>query len=269
MKRFSASLTALVLAVLCCTCAHAAEYGYYVKEADATVALPSWEDYYYLYPDMAEDSEDLAYLEMTPEEIDEILIPNGILFDALYYDASHEIAVQVIGGETLDYSRLMGTERDEVALATREELEQTGYTVQAMEWLDGENAVWLVTELSMPEGDWVYQLHTYFGSSALSFTASTATGAELTDEIRQTTADMALGTVFQSYRPAAPEQEETPGPEDIAEQLLEQLPLESILTGALVGFCAGAVIVAVIVVVIVRKGRGAKSKSDAAEGEEQ
>lgn len=267
MKRFFAGMTAFLLAAALCCPAFAAEYGYYVKEADASIALPSWEDYYYLYPGMAEDSEDLTYLEMTPEEIDDILIPNGILFDALYYDASHEIAVQVIGGdgETLDYSRLMETEREEVALATRAELEQSGYTVQAMEWLDGENAVWLVTELSLPEGDWIYQLHTYFGSASLAFTASTATGAELTDEIRQVTADMALGTVFQSYHPASAEEDAFPDPEE----LLDQLPLGSILTGALIGLCAGAVVVAVIVVVIARKGRGNKNKSDAAEGEKQ
>lgn len=268
MKRFFAGAAAFLLAAALCCSAFAAEYGYYVKEADASIALPSWEDYYYLYPGMAADSEDLIYLEMTSEEVDNILIPNGILFDALYYDASHEIAVQVIDdgdGEVLDYSRLRGTERDEVAQAVCAELEQTGCAVQTVEWLDGENAVWLVTELSLPEGDWVYQIHTYFGSSALAFTASTATGAELTDEIRQVTANMALGTVFQSYRPASAEEDESPD----LEELLDQLPLQSILTGALIGFGAGVVVVAVIVVVIARKGRGNKSKSDAAEGEKQ
>lgn len=237
MKRVSVGLAAVLLAVLlCCPAARAEEYGYYVSEADATIALPSWEEYYYLYPRMAENNEDLISLGITPEDVDELLAANGILFGALHHDASHEIAVQVIegSGETLDYSCLSEAERAEVARAILAELEQSGCTVQATEWLEGGNAVWLVTELSLTDGSWLYQCHTYFGSAALSFTASTATGVQLTDAIRQTTTDMALGTVFQEYRPAQNADPEDVDVEALAAALgLTTQELEALLQGEL------------------------------------
>lgn len=241
MKRFLTMFTAVLMAVvLCCSVGAAAEApdSYYLEEMNADIALPSWEDYYFLYPDMPEDNQDLAYLELTPEEINEILIPNGILFDALYYDASHEIAVQVneqSGTEFDSYTSLGELERTAVIAATTADLEQMGYTVNSMEWVDGAYAVWLVTEFVLPGGSWAYQYHTILGGKTLLFTASSADGVELTDSIRQVTADMALGTVFYSGAVIpggnAPETGEDNGLEDVdlgsadAERMAEALGL--------------------------------------------
>ncbi len=202
MKRVLSSVIVIVLVIVLCTsAAFAAGNTYYLEEMGADIALPSWEDYYYLYPNMPEDSEDLSYLELTPQQINDILIPNGILFDALYYDASHEIAVQVneqSGAEFDSYTSLNELERAAIIAATTADLEQMGYAVNSMEWVDGTAAVWLVTEFVLPEGSWAYQYHTIVSGKTLLFTASSASGVELTDEIRQVTADMALGTVFHS-----------------------------------------------------------------------
>ncbi len=270
MKRILCIVTAVLLAVvLCCSAAFASENTYYLEEMNADIALPSWEDYYYLYPNMPADSEDLTYLEMTPEEINAILIPNGILFDALYYDASHEIAVQVNDTDMeFDYSQLDKAERFAIITASTMELEALGYTVHTMEWVEGENDIWLVTEFSLPDGGgWAYQYHTARGGKTLLFTASSAAGAELTDEIRQVTAGMALGTVFHgtgsvidepSPSPSEPSSEPdtpTPGPIEGEKTEFPEFDFTRILTGALVGFGAGVVVVAVIIVIIAVKGR--------------
>lgn len=267
MKRALTILTVLLLVVvLCCSAAFATENTYYLEEIDADIALPPWEDYYYLYPDMPADNEDLVYLEMTPEEINDILISNGILFDALYYDASHEIAVQVNDTDMeFNYSQLDKAERFAIITASTMELEALGYTVHTMEWVEGENEVWLVTEFSLPDnGGWAYQYHTVCGGKTLLFTASSAAGAELTDEIRQVTAGMALGTVLHGDDlvideppPSAYEPSENPGLPDTEPGLpdLSGLDLGRILIGALIGFGAGVVVVAVIVVIMAVKGR--------------
>ena len=200
MKRFLAVFAALLLAVvLCCSVGlAAAPTSYYLEEIDADIALPPWDDYYFLYPDMPADNADLGYLELTPQDINDILVPNGILFDALYYDGTHEIAVQVNdeGTDGVNYHELSEAERRSVITTSTMELELMGYTVNTMEWQEGESAVWLVVEFTHPDIGWAYQYHTSFDGKTLVFTASSGQGAELTDEIRAVTANMALGTVF-------------------------------------------------------------------------
>lgn len=284
MKRFLTMFTAVLMAVvLCCSVGAAAEApdSYYLEEMNADIALPSWEDYYFLYPDMPEDNQDLAYLELTPEEINEILIPNGILFDALYYDASHEIAVQVssaAGG--LDYGTLGEPERSAVITATTADLEQMGYTINVMEWVEGEHAAWLVIEFVLPgNGGWGYQYHTSTGEKTLMFTASSAQGVELTDEIRTVTANMALGTVFRdaglvvdepdpiSSEPTTETELPTTQPDEPAGDLTEvlaNLDVGRIVAGALIGAGAGVVVVAVIVVLLAVSGRK-KGKQETSE----
>lgn len=267
MKRFLAVLTAfLMAAVLCGSVGFAAEVpvSYYLEEMDADIALPSWDDYYFLYPDMPEDNADLAYLEMTPEEINQILIPNGILFDALYYDASHEIAVQVNDGSTddLNYGELSELERAAVITATTMELESLGYTVNTLEWMDAENGTWMVVEFTHPDIGWAYQYHTNYNGKTLLFTASSAQGVELTDDIRNVTANMALGTVFRSVV-TQPEPSDEPGvttpaqPEETPDisDILSGLDIGRLLTGGLIGAGVGVAVVAIIVVLLAVTGR--------------
>lgn len=208
MKRFLTTLTAVLLAVLlCCSAAFAAApTSYYLEEMDADIALPSWEDYYFLYPDMPEDNEDLYYLGLTPEDVNGILIPYGILFDALYYDATHEIAVTVAEDELsaamFNFKELSELERTAAATAVTAEFEAMGAAVTSIEWVDGGNAVWLALEYTLSnDGGWAYQYTTVYNGMTLSFVASSAYGVELIDEIRNVVADMAIGTVFHYTAP--------------------------------------------------------------------
>lgn len=270
MKRILTAVSTLLMAVvLCCSAAFAAApTSYYIEEVDADIALPPWSDYYFLYPNMPEDSEDLYYLELTPQEINDILVSNGILFDALYYDGSYEIAVQV-NEETLsdvDYSELGELERAAVIAASKLELDVLGYTINAMEWVEGENATWLLVEFTFPgDGGWAYQYQTARGGKTLSFTASSAQGVELTDDIRDVTANMALGTVFHSTVITLPGGEEPmvkdPAPsEDPLAGVLEDLDVGGLVAGGLIGAGVGVVVVAVIVVVLVVTGRKKKDQ---------
>lgn len=270
MKRILTTVSTLLVAVvLCCSAAFAAApTSYYIEKVDADIALPPWSDYYFLYPNMPEDSEDLYYLELTPQEINDILVSNGILFDALYYDGSYEIAVQV-NEETLsdvDYSELGELERAAVIAASKLELDVLGYTINAMEWVEGENATWLLVEFTFPgDGGWAYQYQTARGGKTLSFTASSAQGVELTDDIRDVTANMALGTVFHSTVITLPGGEEPmvkdPAPsEDPLAGVLEDLDVGGLVAGGLIGAGVGVVVVAVIVVVLVVTGRKKKDQ---------
>lgn len=279
MKRFLITFTALLMVVvLCCSIGFAsAPATYYLEEMDADIALPSWDDYYFLYPNMPEDNADLAYLEMTPEEINEILIPNGILFDALYYDASHEIAVQVNDEDTddLDYGELSELERAAVITATTMELESLGYTVNTMEWVDAENGTWMVVEFTHPSIGWAYQYHTNYNGKTLLFTASSAQGVELTDDIRSVTANMAVGTVFRNIATepepgTEPEPSGEPGvvtpsqPEETPDvsDIFSDLDIGRLIAGGLIGAGVGVVVVILIVVLLAVKGRK-KAKKEA------
>ena len=208
MKRFLTALTAVLLAVLlCCSAGFAAGgYSYYLEEMDADIALPSWDDYYFLYPDMPADSEDLEILELTPEDINGILVPYGILFNALYFDATHEISVMVNEDE-ISRTAFNLLELDQAELSTVEsavvaDLELMGAVDISVEWATASNACWMILEYTLPDdGGWIYQYSTVYNGKNLIFTSSTAYGAELTDEIRNVVADMALGTQFYHTEP--------------------------------------------------------------------
>ena len=209
MKRFLTVLTAVLLAVLLCCSAGfaAAPDSYYLEEMDADIALPSWDDYFFLYPDMPADNEDLEILELTPEDINGILVPYGILFNALYYDATHEISV-VVNEDEISRTAFNLLELDQAELSTVEsavvtDLEMIGAVDISVEWAAASNACWMILEYTLPDdGGWIYQYSTVYNGKNLIFTSSTAYGAELTDEIRNAVADMALGTYFYHTEPA-------------------------------------------------------------------
>lgn len=209
MKRFLTTLTAVLLAVLLCCSAGfaAAPDSYYLEEMDADIALPSWDDYFFLYPDMPADNEDLEILELTPEDINGILVPYGILFNALYYDATHEISV-VVNEDEISRTAFNLLELDQAELSTVEsavvtDLEMIGAVDISVEWAAASNACWMILEYTLPDdGGWIYQYSTVYNGKNLIFTSSTAYGAELTDEIRNVVADMAIGTRFYHTEPA-------------------------------------------------------------------
>ena len=209
MKRFLTTLTAVLLAVLlCCSAGFAAvPDSYYLEEMDADSALPSWDDYFFLYPDMPADNEDLEILELTPEDINGILVPYGILFNALYYDATHEISV-VVNEDEISRTAFNLLELDQAELSTVEsavvtDLEMIGAVDISVEWAAASNACWMILEYTLPDdGGWIYQYSTVYNGKNLIFTSSTAYGAELTDEIRNVVADMAIGTRFYHTEPA-------------------------------------------------------------------
>lgn len=209
MKRFLTTLTAVLLAVLLCCSAGfaAAPDSYYLEEMDADIALPSWDDYFFLYPDMPADNEDLEILELTPEDINGILVPYGILFNALYYDATHEISVVVNEDEISRTAfNLLGLDQAELSTvesAVVTDLEMIGAVDISVEWAAASNACWMILEYTLPDdGGWIYQYSTVYNGKNLIFTSSTAYGAELTDEIRNVVADMAIGTQFYHTDPA-------------------------------------------------------------------
>lgn len=278
MKRFLTTLTTVLLAVLlCCSAAFAAApASYYLEEMDADIALPSWEDYYFLYPNMPEDNEDLYYLGLTPEDVNGILVPYGILFDALYYDATHEIAVTVAEDELssamFNFKELSELERTAAATAVAAEFEAMGVSIVSMEWVDGGSAVWMALEYTLPDnGGWAYQYTTVYNGMTLSFVASSAYGVELTDEIRSVTANMALGTVFHHTDP-------TPEGSGISNEMIDEFLggmgldlggldwkglLRSAGKGALIGAGAGVVVVILIIVLLAVTGRKKKMKVQA------
>jgi len=199
-RRASAILAALLLAVLCWLPAYAGSgETYYLKEVDAEIPLPLWEDYYHLFPDMPEDHPDLEYLRMTPEEVNEILRPNGILFQAIRYDLSCEITVQAEKHEKrLDYRRIGEAERGALAESTRAELEAEGCTVYSVAWEEGEHALWLVVEFALADGSGMCQYHTVKAGKSLSFTAISTERGALAEEVCEVLKAMALGTRFGS-----------------------------------------------------------------------
>lgn len=229
MKRFLTVLTAVLLAVLLCCSAGfaAAPDSYYLEEMDAAIALPSWDDYFFLYPDMPADNEDLEILELTPEDINGILVPYGILFNALYYDATHEISVMVNEDE-ISRTAFNLLELDQAELSTVEsavvtDLEMIGAVDISVEWAAASNACWMILEYTLPDdGGWIYQYSTVYNGKNLIFTSSTAYGAELTDEIRNVVADMAIGTRFYHTEP-------TPGGMDLSGVDLDEIDLEALV----------------------------------------
>lgn len=205
MKRFLTGCAAvLMLVVLCCIPAFAADSeGYYLAEMDADIALPSWDDYYFLYPDMPEDSLDLEYLGMTAQEINDILVPDDILLAVLYYDYTHEIDVQVsqdeLSAELFNFGELSTLEREIALAAYSTMLEGSGYVLGRSGWGHSHDAEWLVLEYTMPDYDWYCQYITVCNGKMLTLTAVVGDSEKLaeTREIaRNTVAMMATETKF-------------------------------------------------------------------------
>lgn len=208
MKRFLMTCAVLVMAVvLCCTAVLAAQpESYYLGEMDADIALPSWDDYYFLYPDMSADNQDLEYLEMTPEDVNGLLLPGGILLDVLYYDFSHEFAVRVtedsMSAEMFNYSELSQLEREIVLAAGATVFDGTGIELLKSGWVSAGDAVWMVLEYEVPGAVWCCQYSTVCNGKNLTIDAamylSYNDSEAMKEEIRSVAAMMADATVFHS-----------------------------------------------------------------------
>ncbi len=206
MKRFLTTLTALLMAaVLCCAPGFAAaEPAYYLEEMDVSIALPDWESYYYLYPDMAEGNSDLADLDMTPEQVNELLAPNGILLDVVYYDFSHEITANVtedqVSAEVYNYRELSSLEREIVLGVSSSMYAGTGVELNSVQWMERDNALWLVTDFTIPGQCLCRQYNTAYNGKNLYLNATLylvdGVDTSLWSQVCAVADAMAAGTVF-------------------------------------------------------------------------
>lgn len=196
----------LMAAVLCCPIGFAADVptSYHLNEMDVDIALPSWEDYYFLYPDMPADNPDLEFLEMTPGQVNDALVPAGILLDVLYYDFSHEIAVYVeeddMYAEIYNYRELSALEREIVLGVNASLYADSGIELTAIEWVEKENALWLVTEYTVPGTCLCRQYSTVYNGKMLYLDATLYAADSgydaMRDEVWAVVDTMAADTVF-------------------------------------------------------------------------
>ena len=83
MKRVLTVVAVLLMtALLCCPTCFAADAPafHHLDELDVDIALPAWENYYFLYVDMPADNPDLEFLEMTPEQVNRSLTDIIIIY---------------------------------------------------------------------------------------------------------------------------------------------------------------------------------------------
>lgn len=174
MKRVLTVFVAiLMIAVLCCPAGFAADVpaSHHLEELDVDIALPSWEEYYFLYPDMSADNPDLEYLGMTPEQVNSDLGSRGILLDVLHDDFSHEITVCVeedsMYAEIYNYRELSAFEREIVLSVNTSLYTDSGVMPTVVEWLDKDNALWVMIEYALPNGYLCRQYSTVYNGKML------------------------------------------------------------------------------------------------------
>lgn len=240
MKRMGKSALGLLLAVmLLCGNALAAGETYSFEEFDFEVTA-SEGDYYILTRDMDPDSPTLVDVGLTVEQVNELLEPNNIYLDALYYDASYELAVTVLEGEdykeVFNFDLLSKLERDATASEVKRELERQGYTMTGdISWYEGEEAVFIVIEMVLPDA-WSYQYQTVYNGRAVIVNASSLFLDAPTDEIREQTRLLAEDIHFTRKLPV-PEEVRRAYEEGEEEPSLLIDILKNSLIGAVVGGC--------------------------------
>lgn len=240
MKRtVKGALALLLAAVFLCGNALAAGETYSFEEFDFEVTVPE-EDYYILTRDMDPDSPTLVDVGLTVEQVNEILEPNNIYLDALYYDASYELAVVVLEGEdygsVFNYDLLSKLERNAIASEAKRELERQGYTVTGdISWYEGEETVFVVLEMELPDSaGWSYQYQAVYNGRMVAVGASSVYLEEPTDEIKEQTRLLAEGIHFTRRLPTPQEVLDAYEEDEKGSTLLP-----SILKGAIVGALIG------------------------------
>lgn len=228
----------LLAAVLLCGNALAAGETYSFEEFDFEVTVPEG-DYYILTRDMDPDSPTLTDMGMTAGQVNEILEPVNIYLDALYYDSSYELAVVVLEGEDIEavfnYDLFSKLERDALASEVKRECEGKGHTVTGdISWYEGEDAFFLVLEVSNPKNGWSYQYQTVYNGRAVAVSASSAYLDAPTDEIKEQTRLLAEGIHFTRRLPTPQEVLDAYEEDEKGSTLLP-----SILKGAIVGALIG------------------------------
>ena len=208
MKRFLMTCVALLMvAVLCCPMVFAAQpEGFYLEAMNAEIALPSRENHYVLYPNMPADSEDLGYLEMTPEDINELLAAGGASLDVLYYDFSREYVVYVaednMSAEMFNFSELSNLEREIVLAASTSMFEGTNVLLRDSFWVTLGDTVWMVLEYEVDGVVRCCRYNTICNGKSLTVDAMLYLAYDSSEaaieEIRNTAAMMAGGTVFRT-----------------------------------------------------------------------
>lgn len=241
MKRGAKSLAGLMVAViLLCGNALAADEPYIFDEFDLEITVPEG-DYYILTRDMDPDSPTLVDVGLTVEQVNELLVPANVYLDALYYDASYELAVMVLKGEDYEaifnYDLFSKLQKDATASEVKRELEREGHTVRGdLSWYEGEEAHFIVMEMDVPESDgWLYQYQTVYNGRAVAVNASSVYLDAPTDEIKEQARLLAEGLHFTRRLPT---------PQDVLETYeedgKESTLLPSILKGAVAGGLIGA-----------------------------
>lgn len=208
MKRLLMTCAALLMVVLlCCPMVFAAQTeGFYLEALNAEIALPAQENHYILYPNMPADSEDLGYLEMTPEDVNQLLASGGASIDVLYYDFSREYVVYVtednMSAEMFNYSELSNLEREIVLAASTSMFQGTNVLLRDSAWVTLGDTVWMVLDYEMDGVVRCCRYNTICNGKSLTIDAMLYLAYDSSDaaieEIRNTAAMMAGGTVFHS-----------------------------------------------------------------------
>ena len=240
MKRtVKSALILLLAAVLLCGNALAAGETYSFEEFDFEVTVPEG-DYYILTRDMDPDSPTLVDVGLTVEQVNEILEPNNIYLDALYYDASYELAIMIIENEDneniFNYDLLKKMQKDAVVPEAKREFERHGEQVVGdVFWYEEGETPFLVIELATTEDSgWSYQYQTVYNGKMFVAYASSAFTNEPTDEIKEQTRLLAEGIHFTRRLPTPQEVLDAYEEEENGSTLLP-----SILKGAIVGALIG------------------------------
>ena len=260
MKRWMGALLALIVVIGICPAGWAAGEPYVFEEWDMEVTVPEG-DYYILLRDIDPDSQALADMGFTVEQVNELLAGEDIYLDAVYFDGSYELAVIVIAGEdfeaVFDYGLFSKFQRNVTSAAVKREWERLGYQVtEDVSWYEGEEAAFAVFGLVPPdENGWIYRYQTIYNGRLIIVTASSIYLDAPTDEIKEQARLLAEGIHFTRKLPV-PEEVLESYKEDEEEPSMLMDILKSALIGAVVG--GGGY----VLFDLLRKKRGKKTGSE-------
>ncbi len=210
MKRWMGAFLALAVAAAVCPAGWAANEPYVFEEWDMEVTVPEG-DYYVLLRDMDPESQVLTDVGLTVEQVNELLEAGNIYLDAIYYDASYELAVAVLTGEvyerTFDYAVLNSKlEKDATAAGMKRELERQGHTVEGdVSWYEGKEAIFFISELHQEPKGWSYQYQTVYNGISVLINASSLYLDAPTEEIKEQVRLLAEGIHFTKKLPVPQE----------------------------------------------------------------
>ncbi len=210
MKRWMGAFLALVMVAALCPKGWAANEPYVFEEWDMEVTVPEG-DYYILLRDMDPESQTLADVGMTAEQVNEIMATNNIYLDALNFDASYDLAVTAVSSEDyeaiFDFAQLSEKQKDASIEVIKKGLEQLNCTIVGdISWYEGEEALYMVLEVDIPEWEsWAYQYVTVYNGRMIAAKASSTYLEAPTEEIKEQVRLLAEGIHFTKKLPVPQE----------------------------------------------------------------